>query len=370
MTHDNQQQQQQHPYGILCDIDGVLIKDGQPIPFARQAIESWQKQERARLLFVTNASGIREHDKAIKTNQQLGLELDCGYEIRSHQMIVAQTPMRSLAEESSEISLREKRVLFVARDEDAMEYLLTHEYGFRNVVPFSRFAADHAYLLPYTHAKHENFLASQNTEDEEPIHAIFVLDYPKCWDDALQVLVDLLLSDGRVGHPCPVDTQVVQLYFANPDFVYAGNYKLPRFTQGAFRDCLNLLYSKMNGGRQLQLTEYGKPFKSTYDYARHYLSTYHERCHTNTTATTTTTSDRSETIVKQLHCKTIYAIGDNPHSDICGANASGEEFFSILVRSGIFKGENSEEHPAKFVCDSIAEAFAFIEQRESEQYQL
>lgn len=357
------------PYGIICDIDGVLIKDGQPIPFARQAVESWQKNHRARLLFVTNSSGVREHDKAIKTNEQLQFSDGCGFEILKEQMIVAQTPMKMLLNTASwplcsSVSSKfsplnpKDRILFVARDEDAMERLLIHDYGFENVVRFSKFASEHAYLLPYTHSKHENFLACQETEHEEPIRAIFVLDYPMCWDDTLQVLVDLLLSDGRVGHL--VDEQVVQLYIANPDFVYAGNYKLPRFTQGAFRDCLSMLYSKMTrDGRPLQYVEFGKPFKSTYQFAKQYLRTYHGRCHT---------AHDGNKHEEEHECRTIYAIGDNPHSDICGANASGDEFFSILVRTGVFKGENSEEHPAKFVCDSIAEAFAFIEQRESSHY--
>jgi HAD superfamily hydrolase (TIGR01456 family) len=325
-------------YGILCDIDGVLIKDGRPIPGAKEAIESWQMNPRAHLLLLTNSSGIKEEHKAQKTNEQLGIDKKCF--IRSHQVIVAQTPMKSLAPR-----LANRNVLFVARDEENMEDLLRSDYGFKNLVRFSTFADDHAYLLPYTHQKHANFFASQNTENDPPIHAVFVLDYPRCFDDVLQVLVDLLMSDGRVGFLS--DKQVVELYFANPDFLYAGNYKLPRFTQGAFRECLCHLFEKMTG-RKLILTEFGKPYKSTYDYAKNYLNRFGDQTDQNITK-----------------YKTIYAIGDNPESDIRGANESGDEFFSILVRTGIFKGENSKEYPAKYVCDSIAEAFQFIEQRES-----
>jgi ribonucleotide monophosphatase NagD (HAD superfamily) len=44
-------------------------------------------------------------------------------------------------------------------------------------------------------------------------------------------------------------------------------------------------------------------------------------------------------------------IGDNPKSDIRGANSAG--WSSILVRTGVFKGENDEEDPAKYVVDNI-----------------
>lgn len=47
----------------------------------------------------------------------------------------------------------------------------------------------------------------------------------------------------------------------------------------------------------------------------------------------------------------IYMIGDNPKSDIRGANSAG--WSSILVRTGVFKGENDEEDPAKYVVDNI-----------------
>ena len=319
-------------FGIVCDIDGVLIKDGFPIKGAKEVIESWQVNPRAHLLFVTNSGGITEGHKADKTNQQISIT-DADKRVTESQMIVAHTPMRLLA---SSFNHQNKRVLYVAREEKEMDILLREHYGFKHVVSFSEFVHDHAYLLPYTHKNHPNFTASQNTDNDRPIHAIFLLDAPKMWDDTLQVLGDLLMSDGRVGHL--VDEQRVELYIANPDFVYAGNYIHPRLTQGAFRDCLALLYHKQTD-RELKYQEFGKPYKVTYDYAKQLL--------------------------QGKNCRTVYGIGDNPDSDILGANNAGPNFFSILVRTGVFQGKgNSDKHPAKFVCDSIVEAFQFIEERE------
>ena len=51
-------------------------------------------------------------------------------------------------------------------------------------------------------------------------------------------------------------------------------------------------------------------------------------------------------------------IGDNPKSDIKGANENG--WISILVRTGLFKGENDEKNPAKYVVNDFKEAIELI----------
>jgi ribonucleotide monophosphatase NagD (HAD superfamily) len=51
----------------------------------------------------------------------------------------------------------------------------------------------------------------------------------------------------------------------------------------------------------------------------------------------------------------VFAVGDNPSSDVAGANAYG--WTSILVKTGIFDGKgNSTEFPANLVCEDIEEA--------------
>ena len=52
-------------------------------------------------------------------------------------------------------------------------------------------------------------------------------------------------------------------------------------------------------------------------------------------------------------------IGDNPKSDIRGANQKG--WTSILVRSGVFNGQNNDEKdPASYVVDNFYEAVKLI----------
>jgi ribonucleotide monophosphatase NagD (HAD superfamily) len=59
----------------------------------------------------------------------------------------------------------------------------------------------------------------------------------------------------------------------------------------------------------------------------------------------------------------IYMVGDNPKSDIAGANSMGWPWKSVLVRSGVFQGENDKEHPADVVVDDVAEAVSLALKR-------
>lgn len=51
----------------------------------------------------------------------------------------------------------------------------------------------------------------------------------------------------------------------------------------------------------------------------------------------------------------IYAIGDNPKSDIAGARSQGRPWVPVLVRTGVFSGDqaNDAEHPADLVVDDV-----------------
>ena len=57
----------------------------------------------------------------------------------------------------------------------------------------------------------------------------------------------------------------------------------------------------------------------------------------------------------------IFAIGDNPKSDMRGANNAGKHWSSILVRTGIWEGgENDLEDPANHVVSDVLAAVELI----------
>ncbi|GKV28576.1 hypothetical protein SLEP1_g37602 [Rubroshorea leprosula] len=66
-------------------------------------------------------------------------------------------------------------------------------------------------------------------------------------------------------------------------------------------------------------------------------------------------------VSESLPFKTLYMIGDNPAVDIKGARQAGSPWFSILTRTGVFRGDsNHTEYPADLVVDTVEEAVDFI----------
>ncbi|KAL0478931.1 hypothetical protein AKO1_007820 [Acrasis kona] len=281
---------------------------------------------KAPYLLVTNGSGETEKERSQRLSNLFNLD------ITEDHIVLAHTPIKDLAPEYGN-----KRILVIGRNKDKISRLMT-SYGFNNFEFIDDYVDEHAYLSPYTHRHHPNASASFDTSNEIPIEAVFILENPDKWQSTLQVLVDVMLSDGRVGILRQPNQKQILLCNANPDLVYGGKYIHPRFTSGAFIKCLEELYKSVSyNNHEVVVTQYGKPFESTYKYATSMLE------------------NQSKALSR------IYAVGDNPKSDIAGANAAGPLWHSILVRTGIFRiGENDNQHPAKKVCNSIVDATEFM----------
>lgn len=208
-------------------------------------------------------------------------------------------------------------------------------WRFKKITTLNQYVKEHPYLIP--HYKGEECVV---TGDPEPIHAIFVLREPYDWFLALQVLTDLLRSeDGLItrDHFKVTNEQKMPLFFANPDFDYAANYPVSRMTSGAFCVCLEQIYHKYTG-HDLAYTLYGKPMSTTYAYVEKFLE------------------EKYGSLPEK-----IFAIGDNPLSDIKGANAAGSIWRSILVRTGCFKGGDNDVHnPAHYVTQDLLGASRLI----------
>jgi HAD superfamily hydrolase (TIGR01456 family) len=135
--------------------------------------------------------------------------------------------------------------------------------------------------------KHHNHL------EDEPFKAVLVLHDPDDFGRDLQVVMDVLLSDGSPGKEFNLaGPQKVALYMSNPDLLYSGKFPTARFGQGLFKLCIQAAYKEMTG-RELELTQFGKPEKVTYEFAEKKL----------------------QAIANELGHKyvdKIYAVGDNP----------------------------------------------------------
>ena len=117
---------------------------------------------------------------------------------------------------------------------------------------------------------------------------------------------------------------------------------MSRLGQGAFRAALKGLWAEItNGTAELQHTVIGKPYQMTYEFAERQLRANSAR-------------------IQQKPPRKVYMVGDNPASDIAGANGYkspwGTEWVSILVKTGVWRGEKPAHEPkrvAKDVFDAL-----------------
>lgn len=188
-----------------------------------------------------------------------------------------------------------------------------------------------------------------------------VFNDPRDWALDTQLILDLLLSisghlgtlSTKNGNPTlpnrgyQQDSQP-ELYFSNPDLLWAASYHLPRLGQGGFQAALEGVFNAITGGPangvQLHKQLFGKPTQGTFTFAENRLKQHR---------TVLRGGNNDDDDAAKL--RTVYMVGDNPESDIRGANEykspTGSRWNSILVRSGVYRGGTPAYEPRAVVQD-------------------
>ncbi|KJE96243.1 HAD-superfamily subfamily IIA hydrolase [Capsaspora owczarzaki ATCC 30864] len=397
-------------FGIAFDIDGVLFQAGAgayvPLPGARDVLLALNEPAPPHRItvphvYLTNGTGTTEAGKA----EQLRKTLNLPFELPPHQVVLASSPLCELpaiwaasrrpdgtaatatssipsaGSEHDEDKKKKKqpRVLVLSHSHDNA-VMLARSSGFTNIATVQEFLQKYPFLVPVKGKAPGATSATLTTDElaarqkalelEEPFHSVLLYQSPEDWESALQICTDVLRSrDGRIAGRhndlLPNEPQFVELHSGNPDFDYGALHATPRITLGAFRRCLEMVFLESTG-RTLVSSLYGKPYPSVYDYARRLLEAQAadiaQRSASEGGATPAGASSGDARIAR------VYAVGDNPLSDIKGANTAG--WHSILVRTGCFTGPgNHDEHPATHVCHGVKEALDWILSQERAQTQ-
>lgn len=311
-------------FGVVCDIDGVLVKEHQVIKGATSALKrfiSSKDKFKVPFLFVTNGGNCTETMRADGLSKSLEIS-----DITRGRMIVSHSPLQAVGK------FQKQNLLLVGSDESII-HQIADQYNWKTFQTAQSLSKQKPFLFPQRPFTNPQGMLNSPIHRQKLFDSVIILSTPSDWAETLQLLVDILL---------PFDNkQTVELYAANPDLVYSSEYCTPRFTTGAFVSCLSHLYEQFTG-ISLCVNWVGKPYKSTYSFAEQKL------------------------LESVPNLKRIYAIGDNPLSDIKGANDAGEKWYSILVLSGVHsKPENHPEYPAKFICSDISEAIEHILNKEN-----
>ncbi|KAI3965073.1 hypothetical protein MKX01_014004 [Papaver californicum] len=190
------------------------------------------------------------------------------------------------------------------------------EYGFKKVLSMDEYASyfdNIDPLAPFKMAHNCNITSNGSSPrydvSSERVQAAFVVSDPVDWSRDIQVLCDILRTGGLPGkeieHQPP-------LYFAADDLEYQAAFPSERLGMGAFRIALESIFNRIHPNA----LEY------THLLGNHIL-------------------------------------------DVKGARQAGHPWFSVLTRTGIFRGkENHEKYPADLVFDTVEDAVNFTLDKE------
>lgn len=350
-------------FAFAFDIDGVLLRSSKPIPGAADSLSLLKKQG-IPFILLTNGGGKHETERVAEISEKLNVPLDPTDIVQSH------SPFAELVKGPDEASALENKCVLVAGGDGDNCRRVAEQYGFKNVItpgdilmanpsiwPFSKNFSD--YYKTFARPLPKPIDPTSSAKGLK-VDAIFVFNDPRDWALDTQVIMDLLLSsqghfgtlsdkNGRTDLPNHGYQQDGQphLYFSNPDLWWAAAYHLPRLGQGGFREALEGVWAATTGGSskgiELKKTVIGKPYQGTYEFAERQLL-----------------RNRSRVFGTDLPpLQRVFMVGDNPESDIRGANSYrsgfGSSWESILVRTGVYSGGDPAWKPT-VVADDVQNA--------------
>uniref|UniRef100_A0A914VT37 Haloacid dehalogenase-like hydrolase domain-containing 5 n=1 Tax=Plectus sambesii TaxID=2011161 RepID=A0A914VT37_9BILA len=282
-------------FGLLLDIDGVICRGKDLLPGTREGfrlLTDETGQFKVPTVFVTNASNSLRASKADRLSELLGIT------ITPAQVVMAHSPLKMFTD------LHDKHVLVVGQGplKDIATML-----GFTRVTRLDdlRVIFPHLDCVDFKRRRLEPYTPIQ--ESFPPIDAVLLFGEPLHWESALQLIIDVLITNGRPGSlefkRGAITYPHIPVLACNMDLLWMAEkpLPLPRFGHGTFLLCLETLYQKLTNFTLHYTAVMGKPSEITYIHAVHCIQ-------------------QQARIIGMDSPTTLYAIGDNPESDILGAN--------------------------------------------------
>lgn len=369
-------------FGFAFDIDGVLLRGSTPVPGATETLQYLHDKE-IPFILLTNGGGVSEKDRVAHLSERLNVPLTLDNLVMSH------TPFTTLE------SYKDKTVLVMGGDSGKVRDI-AHSYGFKNVLvpgdlhrhareswPFNG-KIDQTVYTPDVHVDElpkPVWAPGKDLSSSLKIDAMFVFNDPRDWAYDIQLITDLLLShkgyvgtySSKNGDKSLPNNGYLQdgqppLFFSNQDLFWSTGYRLPRLGQGSFQAALWGVWASVTGPGAAPLSEYstifGKPQAATYLFAEDVMHHYRKMVIGEQ-------GDRDNVFHR------VYMIGDNPKSDIEGANkfaASGKskvDWPSMLVETGVYcakrDGKTPCAVPSEGIYKDVTEAVRHALRRETEE---
>jgi len=217
-------------------------------------------------------------------------------------------------------------------------------YGFKNVVTPGDVIKTNPDATPFRTLTQEEWDNSKVHDwSKNKIQAIFVFADSRDWAGDQQIILDVLTSKGgQLGTRSETFDEGPPLFFAHNDVVWATSHQHVRIGMGALRASIEAMFKALTG-KELECTAFGKPQIGTFEYAKRLLQQW-----------------RKETHRIDAPPETIYFVGDTPESDIRGTNdfdkADDKEWYSILVRTGVYQSGTTPTFKPKATVDNVLDA--------------
>lgn len=328
------------PLAFAFDIDGVLIRGPHALPPAHRALQILEGnnpfKKKIPFILLTNGGGVSESDRAKSLSDKLGINITPNQCVQAHTI---------LQEQVSRYANENVLVLGGRRDEIRQ---VAELYGFNKAHTMLDVLAWNPSVWPfYELTPTERDSTRPVNFSNTPISAIFVFHDPRNWALDIQIICDVIQSNGIIGGPYGKPTKPVELVFCNPDLIWRCDFPRPRLGQGAFKEAFQAVYKALTG-KKYPYVQYGKPTEATYRYAKSILENQIRLLYNHSTK------------------PTMYMVGDNPESDIAGANGAG--WPSVLVRTGVYDPiHGSPTHKPTHEAEDVEEAVRWAITREFEK---
>ncbi|KAM9815542.1 haloacid dehalogenase-like hydrolase domain-containing 5 [Syngnathus typhle] len=277
-------------FGLLFDIDGVLVRGQTPIPAAKQCFKKLvdhQGKYKVPVVFVTNAGNSIRQTKAEHLSHVLDVE------VSPEQVMLSHSPLRMFTQ-------FHQMCVLVSGQGPVEE--VAHMLGFQNIVTIDKLRESYPLLDIVDHNRRPKG-SIPPTKGLQQIDAVILFGEPIRWETNLQLILDVLLTNGNPDRNWNnMQYPHIPVLACNMDLMWMTEAKNPRFGHGMFLVCLESLYKKVTGHDLKYEALIGKPSIVTYNYAELLVRKQAERLGWATPV------------------KRLYAIGDNPMADIYGAN--------------------------------------------------
>ncbi|KAL4640767.1 hypothetical protein GN956_G11623 [Arapaima gigas] len=278
-------------FGLLFDIDGVLVRGRIPIPAAKQCFSHLVDENgkyQVPVVFVTNAGNCMRQTKAEQLSRWLEVE------VSPDQVMVSHSPLRMFTQ-------FHRKCVLVSGQGPVTE--VAHNLGFQNVVTVDMLREAYPLLDVVDHNRRPKDVLLP-TKELPPIEAVILFGEPIRWETNLQLILDVLLTNGQPGNPVksPPPYPHIPVLACNMDLMWMAEAKNPRFGHGMFLVCLENIYKKITGHELKYEALIGKPSVVTYNYAELLVR------------------QQADSLGWSEPVERLYAIGDNPMADIYGAN--------------------------------------------------